>query len=70
MSIGLLLYRIVVFGSIFLLFASWILLIRTKELSYTKKMLWFIQTLIFPIVGPLLLFILFLIKDEKKKKKN
>ncbi|WP_162427791.1 PLDc N-terminal domain-containing protein [Pontibacter pudoricolor] len=55
-DIGLIFWQMVIFSGLPLFLISWIMILVTKRLDATNKLVWLIGTLFLPVIGPLLFF--------------
>lgn len=55
-NIGLIFWQMVTFSGIPLFLISWIMILVTKRLDGTNKLVWLIGTLFLPVIGPLIFF--------------
>lgn len=55
-GIGLIFWQMVIFSGLPLFLISWIMILVTKRLDATNKLVWLIGTLFLPVIGPLLFF--------------
>lgn len=58
------------FLSLFLLVIAWFMIINHKTLSFWGKIIWILDTLIAPVVGPVLFFISEHFKKNQQKINN
>lgn len=56
---GLIIWQLLTLLTIILVAVSWILILKTKSIDPTKKMIWLSGTLLVPVIGPILFFFSF-----------
>lgn len=57
-GIGLLIWQLFVMITVVLFVLSWIVILTTNRIAQSKKITWLLSTLLLPLVGPILFFVL------------